>query len=102
MADAGSYKYSQLFTLAKCVSSLSHRSSASERGFYINCSLLGAHGHSASKKTLKSIRLVRDKICCFEGVLKFPVRRDLISSVKCVHAKYVADIKKECEKKEKT
>lgn len=54
------------------------------------------------QKKPKSIRLVRDKICCFEGVLKFPVRKDLISSVKCVHAKYVADIKKECEKKGKT
>ena len=44
-----------------------------------------------------------DKICCFIGVPKFPVCRDLIFFAKCPHAKYVADIEeKECEKKEKS
>ena len=56
------------------------------------------------EKTLKSFRLVRDKICSVRGVLKFPVSRVFISSVKDGHAKYVPDLdaEKKHENKEKT
>lgn len=102
MTDTGTYKCPQLFALVRCFSFLSHENSASDRIFPINCYLLD-HGHSKFEKTLRSLRLVSDKICCFIGVPKFPVCRDLIFFAKCPHAKYVADIEeKECEKKEKS
>ena len=97
--DGGTYKYPQPFALSKCASSLSHRHSAPERGFSINCYLLDVDGHSTSEKTQKSLRLSRNKICCVGSVLKFPVSRNFISSIKGAHAKYVADIDARKERK---
>ena len=97
MTGIGTYKCPQLFALVKCVSFLSHENGALDRIFPINCFLLH-HDHSTFEKTLRSLRLVSDKTCCFIGIPKFPVCRDLTFFAKCQRAKYVADIEeKECE-----
>lgn len=89
MTDIGTYKYPQLFPLAKCVLSLSVGDSVTVRGFSIYRYLLDVHCHSTSEITLEYLRLVKDKTCHVGGVVKFSVSRDLISSVK--GPKYVAD-----------
>ena len=44
-----------------------------------------------------------DEVCCVVWVTNFPISRELISSVKIVHSKYVADLEmqKEIQSKEK-
>ena len=44
--DSGHLKYLQLFSLVKCVLSISHSNSIPERGFSINKHLLDIHGNS--------------------------------------------------------
>ena len=81
----------------KLLLSISHGSSVLERGFSINTYLLQVHGSSTSEKTIKAFRFVKDEICCVGIVMKFSINRELLSSVKGAHGRYVADLEAERE-----
>ena len=59
------------------------------------------HGSSSLEKTIEALRFGRDEICRVGGVMKFPVNRELLSSVKGAHGRYVADLEAEGELREK-
>ena len=46
---------------------------------------------------------MKDEVCRVDGVINFPIFRELFSSVKNAHGKYVADLEmqKEIQSKEK-
>ena len=92
LKDDGTFKYARLFLLVKLVLSISHGNSVPERGFSINKYLLQVHGSSTSEETIEALRFVKEEICCVGGVMKFPINRELPSSVKGAHGKYVADL----------
>ena len=92
LSDDGLQKYTHLICLIKCILSLTHRNSTPEQGFSINKYILEVHGSSSSEKTLESLRFVKDEACRVAGVTNFPISRELISSVKIAHSKYVAHL----------
>ena len=53
------------------------------------------------KKKIKAIRFVKYEICRVGSVMKFPINRELLSSVKGAHGRYVADLETEGELREK-
>ena len=65
--------------------------------------ILEVHGGSTSQEALELLRFVKDEVCRVGGVTNFPVSRELISSVKNVQSKYVADLQmqKKIQSKEK-
>ena len=65
--------------------------------------ILEVHGRSTSQETLELLRFVKDEVCRVGGVKNFPISRELISSVKNVQSKYVADLQmqKKIQSKEK-
>ena len=67
----------------------------------INKYLLQVHGSSTSEKTIEAFRFVKDEICRVGGIMKFPINRELLSSVKGAHGRYVADLEAERELREK-
>ena len=69
LSDDGLQKYTHLICLIKCILSLSHRNSTPEQGFSM-----------------------KDEACRIAGVTNFPISRELISSVKIAHSKYVAHL----------
>ena len=75
--------------------------SVPERSFSIIKFILQLHGSSSLEKTIQALRFERDEICRVGGVMKFPVNRELLSSVKGAHGRYVADLKTEGELREK-
>ena len=85
-----------MFLLVKLLLSISHGNSVPERGFSINTYLLQVHG-STSEKKIKAIRFVKYEICRVGSVMKFPINRELLSSVKGAHGRYVADLEAERE-----
>lgn len=91
----GTKKYPQLFSLVKCVLSLSHGNSAPERGFSINKTVLDSHGYCMKEKTIEALRFVKDELFRIGGVLKFNISQDLLMEVKGAHSKYVADLEEE-------
>ena len=93
--------YAQLFLLVKFLLSISHGNSVLERGFLINKYLLQVHGSSTSEETIEAFRFVKDEVCRVGGVTKFPINRELPSSVKGAHGRYVADLEAERERTEK-
>ena len=62
------------------------------------------HRSSPFEKILELLRFVKDEVCCVVGVSNFPISRQLVSSVKNAHSKYVADLKmqKEIQSQRKT
>ena len=101
LKDDGTFKYARLFLLVKLLLSISHGNSVPERGFSINKYLLQVHGSPTSEETIEALRFVKEEICCVGGVMKFPINRELPSSVKGAHGKYVADLEAEGELREK-
>ena len=101
LKDDGTFKYAQLFLLVKLLLSISHGNSVPERGFSINKYLLQVHGSSTSEKTIEALRFVKDEICRVRGVMKFRINRELLSSIKGAHGRYVADLEWERELREK-
>ena len=85
-----SFKYPQLFSLVKCILSLSHGNSTPERGFSIN-KLLDAHGYTIYEDTIVGLRTVKDELNRVGDVLKFNIDRDLIREVKSSYTKYESD-----------
>ena len=67
----------------------------------INKYLLQVHGSSTSEKTIEAFRFVKDENCRVGGIMKFPINRELLSSVKGAHGRYVADLEAERELREK-
>ena len=67
----------------------------------INKYLLQVHGSSTSEKTIEAFRFVKDENCRVGGIMKFPINRELLSSVKGAHGRYVADLETEGELREK-
>ena len=63
----------------------------------INKYLLQVHGSSTSEKTIEAFRFVKDEVCRVGGIMKFPINRELLSSVKGAHGRYVADLEAERE-----
>ena len=84
-----------VFLLVKLLLSISHGNSVPERGFSINTYLLQVHGFSTSEKKIKAIRFVKYEICRVGSVMKFPINRELLSSVKGAHGRYAADLEAE-------
>ena len=95
LKDDGTFKYAQLFLLVKLLLSINHGNSLPERGFLINKYLLQVHGSSTSEKALKALRFGKDEIYCVVDVMKFPINRELFSSVKGAHGRYAADLEVE-------
>ena len=93
-------KYPQLFSLVKCVLSLSHRNSVPECGFSINKILLDAHRHSRKEDTIVALRFVKGKLHSIGEATKFVINQNLIKSCKAAHAKSVADKEKKLMERE--
>ena len=53
------------------------------------------------KKKNEALRFAKDEICCVGGVMKFPINRELLSSVKGAHGRYLADFEAETGLREK-
>ena len=98
LKDGSTFKYAQLFLLAKLLFSIDYGNSVPERNFSINKYLLQVLGFSTTEKTIEALRFERDEICRVGGVMKFPVNRKLLSSVKGAHGRYVGDLEAERER----
>ncbi|XP_066933369.1 uncharacterized protein [Clytia hemisphaerica] len=84
--DDGKPKYPHLYALVKCILCLSHGNAIPERGFSINKRIIEAH--------------VKDAIARAGGVLKVPITRSLLQSVKEAHARSVIEQQLRKEKEE--
>ena len=71
--DAGNPKHPHLFSLVRCVLSISHGNSVPERGFSYNKYLLSLHGGSTSDETIIALRLVKDSLLLAGGIMNFPI-----------------------------
>ena len=67
-----------------------------ERGFAINKYVLQLHGLSTSEKAIEALSEID-----LGGVMKFLIKKELLSSAKGTHGKYVADLKTQGELREK-
>ena len=67
-----------------------------ERGFAINKYVLQLHGPSTSEKVIEALSEID-----LGGVMKFLIKKELLSSAKGTHGKYVADLKTQGELREK-
>lgn len=87
-------EYSQLFTLVKCVLSISHGNSVPERGFSINKRLLNINGNSTQNDTIVALRMVKDHISSVEGIMSVSMKKQLISSVQSARQCHHCDLEK--------
>ena len=60
--DKGALKYPELFTLVKCVLSVSHGNSTPEHGFSINKIMLETHEYTIYEDTVVTLRIVIDEL----------------------------------------
>ena len=81
----------RLFCLVKCIMSLNHGNASPERGFSINKLMLECYGYTMEKNTISALRLVHH----VDGVLKFPITKDLMEQVKGSRAKYISDLEQQ-------
>ena len=65
----------------KCVLSLNHGNSASERGCSINKIMLEAPGYFMQESTVEALHLVKEEMLRIGGVMKFNINTDLILEV---------------------
>ena len=91
-SGSGQLKYPQLFSLAKFVFSISHRNSASERGFSINTHLLDTHRNSTKDDTIMALRIRNDHIASVEGIMNISINKQLLSSVRSARQRYESDL----------
>ena len=93
MDESGGKKFPQLFAMARCVLSISHGNAFPERGFSINKYILERHGKQLVESTIIALRMVKDELCRVGGELKFPLTKQLRTSVGNASTKYFADLK---------
>lgn len=91
-------KYENLTKLIKTVFILPHGNSDPERGFSINKAMININHN---EDTIVSLRLVKDRIKKYGGVLNVPISLSLLKAVKESHKSYQEYIKRLNEEEEK-
>ena len=90
--DSGQLKYPQLFRLTKCVLSISHGNSVSEKGLSIDKHLLDIHGNSTKDNTIIPLRMVKEHIASVGGIMNVSINKWLLSSAKSARQIFKSDL----------
>ena len=79
-------EYSLLFDVVKICLCLSHRQATVERGFSVNANV---SVENLQEESIVAQRIVHNRICEAGGMLEVPLSKELLTSVRCSHQKYV-------------
>lgn len=74
----GKLKYKELLKLVRTCLSISHGNADPERGFSENKAILDGR-ECLGEETIVAIRLIKQSVALYGGVLKFPITRELIN-----------------------
>ena len=96
-------KYEKLCKLAFCVLLLPHGNPEPERGFSINKHLQQIHGSEIKEDTIVALRMVKDHILKYKGIMNVHISQGLLKSVNSAYQRYHAHLEamKEEEKRQK-
>ena len=107
----GKKKYSTLWSLVKCLLSLSHGNADPERGFSLRF-LLQVHGNAIQEETIEAVRLVKDFILYSGGTNNVQITKEMIISSRDAYWRYdmnpkekeqeiqaANELKKDCRRK---
>ena len=83
-------KSAHLWTLVKCLLTLSHGNADPERGFSLNKFLLDIHGSSIHNSTIESNRLVKDFLHHSGGTNNVEITKEMIISSRGARFRYEA------------
>ena len=79
-------EYSLLFDVVKICLCLSHGQATVERRFSVNANVIV---ENLQEESIVAQSIVHDRICEAGGVLEVPLSKELLTSVRCSHQKYV-------------
>ena len=90
--DAGSPKFPLIASLFWIVSSFSQGNSTPENGFSINKYLIQMHGTALNSDTIEALRIVKDTILSYGGILNIQITKSLFQSAKPAYSRYEAKL----------
>lgn len=83
----GTFKFKALAVLVITCLCISHGNATPERGFSINKAVLD-HRTSLDEETIIALRIVKEAILLYGGILKIPITRKLLTFARNSHAAY--------------